>query len=192
MKRNYTLRVTAATVLLGVTVTGASANTVWATKSTDLIGAATAANIAKKAVGNHAQVKDVELERENGRIYYEVELQQGNKDWDIDIDAYTGKTIRSHSELNDDSNDKSIFNKPSHVTITEKQAGQIALKNVPGTLLSAKLDKDDGRFVYDVKVLTDEGTVELEIHATSGAIVNMDEDFDDNHYDDDHNVSLRP
>ncbi|MCC3381681.1 PepSY domain-containing protein [Paenibacillus farraposensis] len=192
MKRNYTLRVTAATVLLGVTVTGASANTVWAAKSTDLIGAATAANIAKKAVGNHAQVKDVELERENGRIYYEVELQQGNKDWDIDVDAYTGKTIRSHSELNDDSNDKSIFNKPSHVTITEKQAGQIALKNVPGTLLSAKLDKDDGRFVYDVKVLTDEGTVELEIHATSGAIVNMDEDFDDNHYDDDHNVSLRP
>lgn len=192
MKRNYTLRVTAATVLLGVTVTGASANTVWAAKSTDLIGAAIAANIAKKAVGNHAQVKDVELERENGRIYYEVELQQGNKDWDIDVDAYTGKTIRSHSELNDDSNDKSIFNKPSHVTITEKQAGQIALKNVPGTLLSAKLDKDDGRFVYDVKVLTDEGTVELEIHATSGAIVNMDEDFDDNHYDDDHNVSLRP
>lgn len=192
MKRNYTLRVTAATVLLGVTVTGASANTVWAAKSTDLIGAATAANIAKKAAGNHAQVKDVELERENGRIYYEVELQQGNKDWDIDVDAYTGKTIRSHSELNDDSNDKSIFNKPSQVTITEKQAGQIALKNVPGTLLSAKLDKDDGRFVYDVKVLTDEGTVELEIHATSGAIVNMDEDFDDNHYDDDHNVSLRP
>ncbi|WP_068503662.1 PepSY domain-containing protein [Paenibacillus kribbensis] len=192
MKKNYTLGIMAATVLLGVTVTGVSANAVWAAKPTDLIGATTAANIAKKAVGNHAQVKDVELERENGRTYYEVELQQGNKDWDIDVDAYTGKTIRSHSELNDDSNDNSSFNKPNHVTITEKQAGQIALKNVPGTLLSTKLDKEDGRFIYDVKVLTDEGTVEFEIHATSGAVVDMDEDFDDDRYDDDHNESLRP
>ncbi|MEC0233483.1 PepSY domain-containing protein [Paenibacillus kribbensis] len=174
------LGIMAATVLLGVTVTGVSANAVWAAKPTDLIGATTAANIAKKAVGNDAQVEDVELERENGRVYYEVELQQGNKDWDIDVDAYTGETIRSHSELNDDSNDKSSFNKPNHVTITEKQAGQIALKNVPGTLLSTKLDKEDERFIYDVKVLTDEGTVEFEIHATSGAIVDMDEDFDNN------------
>ncbi|ASR48358.1 PepSY domain-containing protein [Paenibacillus kribbensis] len=180
MKKHYALGIMAATVLLGVTVTGVSANAVWAAKPADLIGATTAANIAKKAVGNDAQVKDVELEREIERVYYEVELQQGNKDWDIDVDAYTGKTIRSHSELNDDSNDKSSFNKPNHVTITEKQAGQIALKNVPGTLLSTKLDKEDGRFIYDVKVLTDEGTVEFEIHATSGAIVDMDKDFDNN------------
>jgi uncharacterized membrane protein YkoI len=179
MKKNYTFGIMAATVLLGVTVTGVSANAVWAAKPADLIGATAAANIAKKAVSNHAQVTDVELERENGRVYYEVELQQGNKDWDIDVDAYTGKTIRSHSELNDNLNNKSTFNKPSHVTITEKQAGQIALKNVPGTLLSTTLDKEDGRFIYDVKVLTDEGTVELEIHATSGAIVDVDEDLDD-------------
>ncbi len=43
---------------------------------------------------------------------------------------------------------------------------------------NTKLDKEDGRFIYDVKVLTDEGTVEFEIHATSGAIVDMDKDFE--------------
>ncbi|TKH39011.1 hypothetical protein C1I59_07085 [Paenibacillus polymyxa] len=181
MKKNYTLGIIAATVLLGVTATGVSANAVWAAKPTGLIGATTAANIAKKAVGNHAQVEDVELERKNEKVYYEVDLQQGDKDWDIEVDAYTGKTIRSHSELDHDSNDESSLYKPNHVTLTEKQAGQIALKHVPGsTLLSSKLDKEDGQFIYEVKVLTNEGTVELEIHASSGAIVDTDEDDDNN------------
>ncbi|ADM69275.1 hypothetical protein GMA19_01440 [Paenibacillus polymyxa E681] len=171
-----------ATVLLGVTVTGISANAVWGAKPTGLIGATAAANIAKKAVGNNAQVEDVELERKNGKVYYEVDLQQGDKDWDIDVDAYTGKTIRSHSELDHDSNDESSLNKPNHITLTEKQAGQIALKHVPGSILSSKLDKEDGQFIYEVEVHTNEGTVELEIHALSGAIVDTDEDDDDNEY----------
>lgn len=179
MKKNYTLGIMAATMLLGVTVTGVSANAVWAAKPTNLIGATAAATIAKKAVGSHAQVKDVELERENGKVYYEVELRQGDKDWDLDIDAYTGKIIHSHSELNDDSNDKSSLNTSNHATITEKQAEQIALKNVPGTLLSTALDEENGQRIYEVKVLTNEGTVELEIDATSGAITDTNENNGD-------------
>ncbi|URJ48079.2 PepSY domain-containing protein [Paenibacillus polymyxa] len=133
--------------------------------------------------GYQVSVEDVELERKNGKVYYEVDLQQGDKDWDIDVDAYTGKTIRSHSELDHDSNDESSLNKPNHITLTEKQAGQIALKHIPGsTLLPSKLDKEDGQFIYEVKVLTNEGTVELEIRASSGAIVVTDEDDDDNEY----------
>ncbi|WP_311082220.1 PepSY domain-containing protein [Paenibacillus polymyxa] len=49
--------------------------------------------------------------------------------------------------------------------------------------MSSKLDKEDGQFIYEVKVLTNEGTVELEIHASSGAIVDTDEDDDDNEYE---------
>ncbi|MFK4437393.1 putative membrane protein YkoI [Paenibacillus sp. RC73] len=184
MKKNYTLGIMAATVLLGATVAGVSANAVWAAKPANLIGATAAANIAKKAVGNGAKVEDVELEHKTGKAYYEVELQQGNKDWDVDVDAYTGKTLRSHSKLDDNLNAKKPLNKPSNITITEKQAGQIALKTVPGTLLSTQLDKGDGQFIYDVKILTNEGTVDIEIHATSGKIVDTDDDHDDDRYDD--------
>jgi uncharacterized membrane protein YkoI len=182
MKQNYKLGLMAATVLLGVTVTSVSANAVWAASPSNLIGATAATNIAKKAVGNDAKVEDVELERKNGKVYYEVDLQQGNRDWDVDVDAYTGKTIRSHSELDDEAGLKKPLSKPSNVTVTEKQAGQIALKQVPGTLLSTRLDKEDGQFIYEVKVLTNEGTVELEIHATTGKIVDTD---DDRHDEDD-------
>ncbi|WP_397347261.1 hypothetical protein [Paenibacillus polymyxa] len=51
-----------------------------------------------------------------------MDLQQGDKDWDIDIDTHTGKTIRSHSEVDYNSNDESSLNKPNHITLTEKQA----------------------------------------------------------------------
>ena len=39
-------------------------------------------------------VESIELEKDNGQTYYEVDIDKGNKDFDIDVDAYTAKIIK--------------------------------------------------------------------------------------------------
>lgn len=69
--------------------------------SVDLMAGITA-NDAKQAALKHAgldesQVSDVEidLDRDNGRLIYEVDFNSGNTEYDYDIDAETGEVISS-------------------------------------------------------------------------------------------------
>lgn len=68
-------------------------------KSMNLMAGITAKQ-ARDAALNHAgldesQVSDVEidLDRDNGKLIYEVDFNSGNTEYDYDIDAETGKVI---------------------------------------------------------------------------------------------------
>lgn len=39
------------------------------------------------------EIDDIELDREDGRLIYEVEIERGDKEAEIEIDAYTGEII---------------------------------------------------------------------------------------------------
>lgn len=53
----------------------------------------------------------------------------------------------------------------------------LAQKRVPGEVLEVELEKDDGRFVYEVKMLTPDGRVrEVTIDAHSGKILTVEDD----------------
>jgi len=63
---------------------------------------------AKSAAFKHANVKaseawdvDVDLDTENGKLVYEVSFDAGGYEYDYDIDAYTGKVLRSEKEKDD-------------------------------------------------------------------------------------------
>ncbi len=63
---------------------------------------------AKAQAFTHAQVNEnqvsdlvVELDKENGRLYYEVSFDAAGYEYDYDIDAYTGKVLRHQKERND-------------------------------------------------------------------------------------------
>lgn len=47
----------------------------------------------------------------------------------------------------------------------------------PGELLDAELEKDDGRYEYEFKILTPQGQVwEIEVDAQTGAILEVEQD----------------
>ncbi|MDO4608814.1 MAG: PepSY domain-containing protein [Clostridia bacterium] len=55
---------------------------------------------AKKAALEHAELDesqvrdvDIDLDRDNGRLIYEVDFNSGNTEYDYDIDAETGEII---------------------------------------------------------------------------------------------------
>lgn len=63
---------------------------------------------AKAAAFQHANVKesqvtdlDVELDKENGKLVYEVSFDAVGYEYDYDIDAYTGKVLRHQKEKDD-------------------------------------------------------------------------------------------
>jgi uncharacterized membrane protein YkoI len=50
----------------------------------------------------------------------------------------------------------------------------------PGEIIRVKLDEDDGRFIYEFKVLKTNGRlVEIEMDARDGRVLDVDKDDDD-------------
>ena len=97
--------ITAALVLGGTFAVGASELPIFDLKTNKLkyekefIPAEQAKTIALNEV--NGTVEDVEIEKENGHFYYEVEIDKENVDYDIFIEAYTGKIAYIRVE-NDD------------------------------------------------------------------------------------------
>lgn len=65
-------------------------------------------NAAKNAAFEHAKVKasdawdvEVDLDTENGKLVYEVSFNVDRYDYEYEIDAYSGKVLRSEKELDD-------------------------------------------------------------------------------------------
>lgn len=44
---------------------------------------------------------DAELERENGRLVWDIDFETRTYEYEYHIDAYTGAVVRSHREWND-------------------------------------------------------------------------------------------
>ena len=75
-----------------------------ATQQVKQISKSEAINIAY-TVGAGTVVK-AELDSDDGYLTYEIELRDGNREYDIDIDAHTGKVLSVDSDFeNDDRND---------------------------------------------------------------------------------------
>lgn len=63
-----------------------------------------AKKIALKDAGiteNEIRDFEIELDRDNGILKYEISFEKGNDDYDYDIDANTGKIINKEKDIND-------------------------------------------------------------------------------------------
>ena len=140
--------ITAALVLGGTFAVGASELPIFDLKTNKLkyekefIPAEQAKTIALNEV--NGTVEDVEIEKENGHFYYEVEIDKDNIDYDVFVEAYTGKiayirvendnNIKNMNEVEkDDSHDDgtkeaTIENKPQAPS-TSKPAISKAVQN---------------------------------------------------------------
>ncbi|QGN34954.1 PepSY domain-containing protein [Microlunatus sp. Gsoil 973] len=60
-----------------------------------------AVTIAKHRIPG-ARVTEVEVEREHGRTFFEVELVKHHKEYEVLINARTGKVVSAHRDRDDD------------------------------------------------------------------------------------------
>jgi len=210
MKKSNTKKIVLSAALLSVVAIGAGAATTGfaASGGDGRIGADKAKELAAQAAGGQAY--SAELEKERGIVYYDVDVRKDRREYDVHIDAYTGKTLKVERDDRDDddwdddrptsggtpsaspsaSASPSISPSPSAGTpgISREQAARIAQERVGGTVVKSKLDKDDGVLHYEIELKTKRGEAEVDVHAHTGKILSVDydddDDYDDDFYDD--------
>ena len=132
-----------------------------------------AKDIVKKEAPN-GQITKFKLDRENGRMVYEIEVINGNIEKDYEIDAETGAIVKLEQEQKNHGNNNSV-NNPK---ISYDKAKEIALKNSKnGKFKEIELKHKNGVLVYDVEIA--EGFMDREflIDANTGEILRDKKDF---------------
>ena len=113
------------------------------------------------------------LEWDDGRQVYDVEFYTSDyKEYDYEIDAASGAVLSFDY-------DADHYTAPSSGSyISEARAREIALSYVDGAsashVVKLKLDRDDGRAVYEVEIVYNAREYEFEIDASSGRVLEWD------------------
>ena len=176
------------------------------TASASYIGVEAARSAALKDAGEtEGDFTNATLEERDGTVYYDVEFTAGGAKYEYAVDALTGSIIEAKKEggksqssssqasssssqassqsgnsLN--STPKTESSQASGTTglITEEEAASIAKEHAQVTdctMLPVKLDRDDGRQVYDVEFFTADGKeYDYEIDAATGEVLSYDYD----------------
>jgi uncharacterized membrane protein YkoI len=139
------------------------------------------------------KVRKVELEHKKGISYYEVNINKNNQEFDVYIEAYTGKVLKV--KLDDKGHEKktnviTTTTPSSSITaITLDQAINIAEKHVNGKLIKVEKETEHGLLVYKVELKTTNGKTDVYVQPSTGKIVKVktkhSKDDDKNDDDDD-------
>lgn len=138
---------------------------------------------------NDVREVEVDLDYEYGRMVYEVEFDSGNTEYEYDVDAVSGEIIWYEID-----NNGKIQQGGSAVSggtgaggadvVGVEKAKSIALSHAGFTSaqvteLKAELDRERGRYVYEVEFKSGGYEFDYELDAASGAIITFDKEFDD-------------
>ena len=191
--------------LLALALTGCGGGT--AGGQAEYIGIDAAKAVALEAAGvaeDDAVFSTAGLDKRNGMDYYAVDFTAGGQSYEYDIDAVTGVVIDSSSgggaaeppAAGDDdgtasapaaaspspSAGQTTGGQAAATAVTEEQAREAALSHAgltadQVTFVRSKLDRDDGRLMYDVEFYTsDYKEYDYEIDAATGEILSYDYD----------------
>lgn len=119
------------------------------------------------------------LEYDDGRAIYDVEFWTADKEYDYEIDAVTGEIL----SMDYDADNLSAQSTAASGTVIGEDAARLAALTHAGLaersdiqFLQCKLDRDDGRQVYDVEFYVDSAEYDYEIDALTGEVLSYDYD----------------
>ena len=151
--------------------------------STGGTGAAITADRAKEIALNHAGVSAssatfvyAKLDWDDGRLQYDVEFYSGSTEYDYEIDANTGAIL---SYDHDWDNTTQTIPAGSNL-ISADRAKEIALGRAPSgaTVVKCELERDDGRYLYEIEMRSGRTEYSCDVDASTGAIYDWDVDYD--------------
>ena len=144
-----------------------------------------------------AEIIEFKLEKDDGILKYDGTLIKDNMEYDIDVDAKTGKIISFEEEVYDDEDrvedqvtnnnqDKSALDKETTETkdntnyISREEAKKIMKNKASGaTLVDFEFDMDDGRAEYEGELVKNNVEYDIVVDAVTGEIVEFETDYDD-------------
>lgn len=134
---------------------------------------------AKELALKHAGVTDVfdlevELDKENGVLHYEVDFETTEAEYDYEVEAYTGEILKSRVK------EKKV-SVPEGERLTKEAAKEIALKHAGENpaRVEVEFDKDDGVYKYEIEFRVGAYEYEYEVEAYTGEILKSQKEWDD-------------
>lgn len=156
-----------------------------------------------------AEIIKFKLEKDDGVLKYDGTLVKDNMEYDIDVNANTGKIISfkeevydkedglENQEINEKTNkgtnkeNKNVLDnkatiKNSNTYISEKKAKEIMQdKTQDAVLVNFEFDIDDGRAEYEGELVKNNIEYDITLDAITGEIIEFEKDYDDDKYDHD-------
>lgn len=117
----------------------------------------------------------IHLETDDRVQHYEVEFDAGSHEYDYEIDAITGGVRSKDVDMRDDGRSGSN----GKTGISKEKAIKIVLKKVPGAArknVRIKLDRENGKKVYEGSVIYKKIEYEFEIDAANGNLLGWDKE----------------
>lgn len=158
---------------------------------------------AKQIALTHAAVNanaitdfECELDRDDGKVIYEVSFEHGHVEYEYDIDAVTGAIISWEKDCDKDngsnqgghdhgSSDTNTATQPSDPQyISREEAKAIALKQAGVNAedvrdYECEMDTEGGIRVYEISFQVGSQEYDFEIHAVTGEILRWNTEKDD-------------
>ena len=130
------------------------------------------------------QIRKVDLDKDNGKLIYEIEFIQGNDRYEYEIDANTEEIISK--EKNDKASSVAGKDKAESgkVELSTDEAVDVALKDASLSkdeviFHELPLDHGDGIFKYEIKFSANNTEYEYKIHAETGEVLEQESEKDD-------------
>lgn len=127
------------------------------------------------------KVTDVELDEDDGVYYYEVEMNNGKQEYEVDINAETLAIIEEDLDDEDDLDDEAddefeSGSKKNENLKSAEEAVNTAKQRFDGEVESVELDEDGGIHYYEIEMQNGKEEYEVDINAEDLKII--EEDFD--------------
>src|SRR5579883_861771 len=114
------------------------------------------------AIAKQGTVVEAELEEEDGKVIYSISFAQGNKVFEVNLDAKTGEQVGTETE-NEDASAKA-----QALKITMTSAIEAALQKKPGLAYNAEVELEEGKPEVEVKILSDGKVWKVEVDGATG------------------------
>lgn len=124
------------------------------------------------------------LDSDDGVWVYDVEFYAGNKEYDYEIDAVSGNILSFDYDMEGDfnpnggqANNSTASADNTSAAVSIDTARQIALSQVPGATadnIRINTDYDDGRLIYEGKIIYNNMEYDFEIDGNTGNITEWD------------------
>ena len=179
-------------IVMAVAITGAGTATVVASQAATTnsqVSKSTAAVQSKVslqqaiAIGNKTVKGDLISINFNQDNYsasgeYEIKIIASNTEYDLNIDADTGKVL-SAKQKQLDTEDMTEYNAMKRAKVSLNQAIQTAAQSLNGNAIAAEFDIENGKSIYEIKVVKGNQVHKVIIDSMTGKVMSSRLDSND-------------
>lgn len=179
MKKNRLL-ILAASCLTLILSSAAGAAAATGTSQVSYISTEEAKSIALQhagLTGSEAVWITARLERDDGRMIYDIEFWLGSQEYDYELDAYTGEILACDYDIEGGTVSNSESINSSRISPDEAKAIALERAGLSGdqvNYIDISFEYDDGLAVYQIDFISDSTEYEIEINATNGTVIEYD------------------